>query len=172
MNAGGHAARKSRVPSHIQRASEKQAHCPPLMRPTVWRTVVHAATLSRTQSPVVTLCNEVLVQVCAAWVGTARPAAGCTGVARDTLRATRKRPAFTMDNRHPRASRPGYVAPSPKSRSSTDTDDRTRAQGLTVGLPASVVRTLAVLKQRSMHPKAFTQASTWLHKQQTPCPCH
>lgn len=168
MNAGGHAGRRSRVQSHIQRASGKQAHLPAIgataceMVRSSTKAVAHAATLSLTRPPAVTLCNEVLAHVCAAWAGTATPCtAPAQAVAQDSVRCRRvlHSSCATGPYRHHAGSTCFHR---PKALAGKRWHSCSGAHGWFAFAPGlEHWQKCAALDARL---KAFTQASTWLHK--------
>lgn len=169
MNAGGHAGQRSRVQSHIQRASEKQAHLPAIcataceMVRSSTKTVAHAATLSLTRSPAVTLCNEVLVQVCAAWTSSATTCTACgAGLQYDAS----KSPAFIS------AAGPagltqavrGLITQQPIARRRRHSSSETHEW---FAFASGLERWQKCIALDACF-QAFTQASTWLHKYPVP----
>lgn len=161
MNAGGHAGQRSRVQSHIQRASEKQAHLPAIcataceMVRSSTKTVAHAATLSLTRSPAVTLCNGCSFKFVRRGQVLPHPAL--------PLHRRWRRAPYDAERPHLHHAQPArtgstQAAPVFIAQKPLPADGSIRAQGLTVGLPSHRDSNAGRNAWRSMH------VSRLLHK--------
>lgn len=161
MNAGGHAGQRSRVQSHIQRASKKQAQLPAIcaaaceMVRSSTKALAHAATLSRMRSPAVTPCNEMLVHVCAAWAALPRAALPLHRLWRRTPYHAQR---SCFQHVQPAGTGISQAAPVLIAQKPFPADGGIRAQGLTTGLP------LHQGFQHWRHAWCSTRASRLLHK--------